>query len=100
MFLVYLSDPSPTPTVTDYLLIPLDSALQPFIDSVGIAGSQVSLSFSSVPGRTYRVQYKSDLGAPSWAATSLGDIPADTGETAASLPVGAAQSYFRVVLLP
>src|SRR5439155_17040749 len=61
MFMINLSDPAPTPSTTDFILLPLDGELQPVIDSVALAGSSISLTFSSTPERSYHVQYKTDL---------------------------------------
>jgi hypothetical protein len=100
MLMVGLSDPAVTPTVTDFVLVPLDPALQPVIDSVSLGEGGINLSFSSVPGRTYNVQYKADVTSPSWSNSALGDIPADTAETTVVVPFTGAQSFYRVALLP
>ena len=67
---------------------------------VRVAGNQLQLSWTAIPGRTYRVQYKTSLSKPSWTNLS-GDVTA-TGEEATKalgLEFGA-QVFFRVQLLP
>ena len=100
MFMINLSDPAPTPSTTDFILLPLDGELQPVIDSVALAGSSISLTFSSTPERSYHVQYKTDLSASGWSDSALGDIVADTSETTVMVPLTGSQSFYRVALLP
>ena len=60
--------------------------------------TSVSLSWSALPGRTYRVQYSSDLGSIHW--TSLGlDITA-AGSTASTTDSRTPTNrFYRVQLL-
>jgi hypothetical protein len=100
MLKINLSDPAPTPSTTDFVLLPLDSELQPLIDSVSIIGNSISLTFSSTPEHTYNVQYRTDLGVSGWSDSGLGDIFADTSETTVMVPLTGSQSFYRVALLP
>lgn len=60
----------------------------------------VSISFSAIPGRTYRVEYKDDLSAPAWtpveggrqATGSLLIMADDLGDQP--------QRFYRIVLVP
>ncbi len=46
----------------------------PQLGVVNLTGSRLTLSWPTVPGALYRLQYKDDLAAPAW--TTLGnDIP-------------------------
>src|SRR5207244_8754200 len=63
MLKINLSDPEPTPSTTDFVLLPLDGELQPLIDAVRLARVSVRLTFSSTPDRTYAVQSHNDLTA-------------------------------------
>ena len=57
--------------------------------------------WNAVPGRSYRVQFKDNLGAPSW--TQLSGIVTATGPTAAKLDASANISprrFYRVVIAP
>ncbi|SPE54663.1 exported hypothetical protein [Verrucomicrobia bacterium] len=100
MFQVGLSSPAAGPTTTDFVLLPLDSALQPTIESAGLLGSSLNLVWTSIPGRVYHVEYTTDLTAPNWIDTGLGDIPADNADTSALVPLPGAQAFYRVYLLP
>ena len=51
------------------------------LTSVSLSGGVVTLIWSSIPGRVYRVEFKDNLDAPAW--TPLGDVPA-TGVTAST----------------
>jgi hypothetical protein len=70
------------------------------IEPLLISENQLSLSWNTSPGFTYRVEFKSDLSKPDW--NILGpDITAD-GDTATAIDTttSAVQKYYRVMLLP
>jgi hypothetical protein len=72
----------------------------PHSTSIAIGpGGTVSLFFSAVPGRTYRVEFKDNLSAPVW--TPVGpDLPAAGPTVSASDNAGATpQRFYRVLLL-
>jgi hypothetical protein len=56
--------------------------------------------WSAVPGRTYHIQYKSDLTSPLWLDSGLGDIPAWNSEMNAMVPITGSQGFYRVYLMP
>ena len=67
---------------------------------LSVTDTSVTLSWNTVAGRTYRVQYKSDLSEPSWTDLA-GDIAAD-GTIATKVDDsinGALQRYYRIVIL-
>jgi hypothetical protein len=68
--------------------------------SIGINGNQVSLGFSTIPGKTYRVEYKDDLGAAVWLRLNNQDYPSGV---ATSLTVNDQlnhpQRFYRIVQL-
>jgi hypothetical protein len=91
-----LTEPGAT---TDFVQLPLDTADPPVITSVGVvATGNVTISWTSLAGRTYRLQTKATVNGPSW--TDLADIPADTDITTAVVAVGSATQFYRVALLP
>jgi hypothetical protein len=67
---------------------------------VNLTDTSVTLTWNTVAGRTYRVQYKSDLSDPSWTDLA-GDITAEatTAIKADGSINGARQRYYRIVLL-
>ena len=60
----------------------------------------MTLQWNAVPGRSYRVEYKTDLNDPAW--TPLGPNLQAAGDTATLAdPVGTnAQRLYRIVPLP
>jgi hypothetical protein len=79
---------------------PLQHPLPPRMDNVTFMDGAVTLSWSAVPGRTYRVQFKHGLDDSTWLALP-GDVVA-TATTATKLDrVGdnAAERYYRVLLV-
>jgi len=70
------------------------------VEVVSLTETSVTLSWNTVAGRTYRLQYKSDLSEPSWTDLA-GDIPADaTTATKVDGSIhGARQRYYRIMIL-
>lgn len=64
-----------------------------------IAGNSTTVQWSAVPGKTYRVQFKTDLNAAGWS-----DLPGDVtaaGSTASKVDnTSQIRKYYRVVLIP
>lgn len=65
---------------------------------VNDTGSDFIITWSSIPGRTYRLQYKDDLSASTW--TDAGDIPATNTTASTSDNSGGSQRFYRIALLP
>jgi hypothetical protein len=66
-----------------------------------IAGGGVTVQWQSVPGKTYRLQFKNSLTDVAWTNVT-GDVPA-SGATASKVdPTATGQStrFYRVMLLP
>jgi hypothetical protein len=60
----------------------------------------VALSWSAIPGRRYRVQFKNSLGEAAW--TNLGAVVIASGDTASLMDAGAVlspQRFYRVVMV-
>ncbi len=71
----------------------------PVIQSLQISNSVATLSFSSVIGRTYRLQYKTNVGSASWVDVPPDIIAADTTAFATDTVIET-QRFYRVLLLP
>jgi hypothetical protein len=74
-------------------------ALPEILELALLPGGDVRIIFQTVPGRTYRVETKSDLNEPTW--TALG-VPrrADTATTELlDNGAGQGQRFYRVILL-
>lgn len=76
------------------------AALPPRIQSVTRSGNNIVLSWNSMAGRTYQVQYSASVSPASW--NNLGSPIGATGPTAsASDPLlPGATRFYRVVMLP
>jgi uncharacterized delta-60 repeat protein len=75
--------------------------IPPLIKRISRSGGNVNLIWETIPDRTYRVQYKAILPGNGWTDLA-GDVSA-TGPTASKTDTtvgGAAQRFYRVVLLP
>ncbi len=76
-------------------------SMPPIVANGAFNGGCVYLSWTSVPNRIYRVQYKNLLSDPLWTDLS-GDVSASAwtaGKTDCP-PVGAADRFYRILLLP
>jgi hypothetical protein len=69
------------------------------VEVVSLTDTSVTLSWNTVAGKTYRVQYKSDLSEPSWTELA-GDIAAEaTIATKVDGSIhGVGQRYYRIVI--
>ena len=79
----------------------LSVPMAPVFQSSSNLGGQIALSWSSVAGQKYQLQYSSDLSPTSW--TNLSEtISASDGITTAEDDSGLnpVQRFYRVVLLP
>lgn len=63
-------------------------------------GGALSLAFSAIPGRTYRVEYKDDLAAPAWMPLEPNHTATGPVITVPDLLEGLTQRFYRTVLLP
>ncbi len=94
-----------TVVVTDNGVPPLSSTqsftvtmyLPPQITGANVNGSQFTLSWQTVPGQTYQIEYKDDLTSPTWI--SSGSSLAGTGGTLSVTNdiTQSAQRFFRIV---
>lgn len=74
----------------------------PLVVSVSIdpVAQTISLSWPSIPGRTYRVEFNSDLGTSNWRPLQI-DLVASGASSSVSAPIGGDRAYFfRLILLP
>jgi len=78
-----------------------DSAnVRPIIQSITLSGQTVTLVWSAVAGKTYRVQYKPDLETGDWIDLA-GDVPATAATATKEAVIGPGlHRFYRVVVLP
>jgi hypothetical protein len=91
----------PALTATNaFVVIVLPAILPPVFESITVTNGNVTLIWSTVNGRNYRVQYSDDFTATNWMDIVPGVTASGPTATLTS-PVGeASQRFYRVFLLP
>jgi hypothetical protein len=72
----------------------------PVIQSISLSNSIATLNWSTVPSRTYRAQYKTNLLDTNWIAISPDLVATGTVATLTDPVAGVSRRFYRVVLLP
>ena len=85
---------APTPRGFNY-----QPPTSPVIVAPSVLGANVTITFSSVPGVTYRVQFKDDLGAAMWNNLP-GDVTATGSASSKSDTNNGTQRFYQVIALP
>lgn len=89
-----VSMPHPSPRQANEIV-----TARPAVTDITVSGATVTLTFTTQPGLSYRVQFKDDLGAAVWS-----DLPGDvtaTGSTASkSDEHNGVQRFYRVMIVP
>jgi hypothetical protein len=81
------------------ILNDLVATAPPVITSIQIIGTQVTLNWTAVAGKTYRVQYKTDLLA-GWTDVPGDVAAASSNATATDTSALDLRRFYRVILLP
>lgn len=99
-FFINLSFPSGAVLETNQAMAAIVNLNAPLtIQSIQLAGGQVTLSWNSIPGKSYRVQYKNLPGDP-WNNLS-GDVVASVMTSSKTDPLALVTTrFYRVMLLP
>jgi len=73
----------------------------PIITQIAVTAGTATLTWLSIPGRTYRVQFKSDLNSPDWSNLVPDIVAAGAVTTQMDTTIGTAPArFYRVLLLP
>ena len=89
-----------SPALSDSQSFTIAVRPRPLITSVSLAGDNVTLTWTAIPGTSYRVQHKSSLDQDSWSNLS-GEIIADGESGTKSEPIDSApQRFYRIVVSP
>jgi hypothetical protein len=73
----------------------------PIITEITVASGSATLRWLSIPGRTYRVQFTSNLSSLGWSNVVPDIVASGTVTTQMEATIGSAQArFYRVVLLP
>ena len=92
--------PGGTNTLVRTNYISVSNVPPPLIEAISLSNDLVTISWSSISGKVYRVQANEDLGAPTWS-----NLPPDVTDTGPSTthhyPISSGQqSFYRVLLVP
>jgi hypothetical protein len=102
-FETIVSDEPNGPALTatnSFFVIVVPPLSPPVFESITVTNGEVTLIWSAVNGRNYRVQYSDDLSATNWADITP-DIPASGATATLTVPVGdSVQRYYRVFIIP
>ena len=60
----------------------------------------MQISWGAISGRTYRVQFKTSLSGTAWTDLAPDVLATSSTATAIDQPKGAAQRFYRIILLP
>jgi len=106
--------PAQTPSTNSITVRVTDSGTPPLNDSESITivviapplfyppvlnGEQLTLSWQTTPGHTYRVEFSNDLGGSSWTPLSA-DMTADSSSMSIHLDItGAPERFYRILLV-
>jgi hypothetical protein len=97
-FTVMVSDHgSPAMTATRSFSVYVISGLRAGITR---EGEVVSITFPSQPGKTYRVEYRDDLGAGEWTTAGPDTVAAGATTIVTDSAAGTTQRFYRVQELP
>ena len=69
----------------------------PAVTSISFNAAEAVLTFTSLPGRTYRLEFKDDLDAPNWTPLNVTHT-AVSGTVTLNLGGGVPQRFFRIRL--
>jgi hypothetical protein len=72
----------------------------PMFQSISLTNGNIGLTWSSLPGRAYQLQYTTDLKQGVWTNLGSTNIAGDWTMTAYDLTGSATQRFYRVGLLP
>lgn len=91
----------PALTATNsFFVIVLPSILPPVFESISVTNGNVTLIWSSLNGRSYRLQYSDDLSGTNWTDITPDVIASGPTATLTSPEGEVIQRYYRVFLLP
>jgi uncharacterized repeat protein (TIGR03806 family) len=88
------------PLLSDSKTFAVTVVARPTLQTLSVTGGNFTLSWSAIPGLTYRLQYKASLADDTWT-----DLPGDVtslGGTATATDTTGLQSqrFYRIVLVP
>jgi hypothetical protein len=89
-----------TPGLSDAKSFAVTVAAPPVLQPCRLANGIAQLTWSAVPGQTYRLQYKPTLTATNWIDLTPDIIPAGSTATVTDVVGAAPQRFYRLLILP
>jgi len=68
------------------------------IEGVAVGNNVAVITWTAVPGQTYRLQTKNDLASPDWNDVLPDFLASDSKVTVTNNIAGAPQRFYRVML--
>jgi hypothetical protein len=88
------------PNLSDARPVNIIVVSRPVIESIVVLDDRVTLTWTAIPGRTYRVQFQTEPGQLIWSDLK-GDVTAEGWDAAVSdLVLPTTQRFYRIALLP
>jgi hypothetical protein len=97
MLHVILNDEHGTFATEDFLQLPLDRELAPYINQAGLADSFFDVFFDVIPGRTYRVRESPTLAADSFFDIFI-ELSFEENEGKVTVPAPGRKGFIRIML--
>src|SRR5882672_6866908 len=83
---------------TNYVVV--SNVPPPVIEAISVSNDVISLTWSTISGKTYRVQRNDDLGSANWSNLAP-DVPASGASSSQDYPLGPGpQGFYRVQFVP
>jgi len=96
VFSAYAADAAGNLSLTSSLSLVYTGTFAPVISGVGVTGGVVTVSYPSVAGATYALEYKDLLGAPTWTALAGSLIGTGGGQALTDTNPPAGKRFYRL----
>jgi hypothetical protein len=73
---------------------------RPMIESITVSNQVVTLTWTAVPGHTYRLQFKQNTDDPNWTDIQPDIVASSTTVTATDATAPSTQRFYRVYVVP
>ncbi len=89
-----------SPALSDSRLFDISVVSRPLITGISLTNDWVNVTWTTVPGDTYRLQFTTNLATPKWISVTQ-DVTATISKITHSHPfVPGPQHFYRVMLVP
>ena len=89
-----------SPQLSDSKSFAITVVSRPLITGISLTNDWVNVTWTAIPGDTYRLQFATNLSAPNWIGVTQ-DVTATTSNLTHTNPfVPGTQHFYRVMLVP